>query len=158
MSLTSLLTATAWVDFAVIVLSKFVHLTNALGTWYADFGMNAVGADVLIIVLGIYLVQLLFPGIHGWNLVAGAVSVQLIHDVLFYFLVILGVPEGQNKIIDLFRRYSGEGSWKILLADASMVTASVLLMEYLDNNVPDNWIAFLGILALYSLIYIIYTK
>jgi hypothetical protein len=158
MTLVSLLTATAWVDFVVIVLSKFVHLTNALGTWYADFGMNAVGSDVLIIVLGIYLVQLLFPGIHGWNLVAGAVSLQIIHDILFYFGVILGVPEGQNKIIDLFRRYAGEGSWKIILADSIMVASSVLLMEYLDNNVPDKWIAFLGLLALYSLIYIVYTK
>ena len=158
MSLVSLLTATAWVDFAVIVLSKFVPLTKALGTWYADFGMTAVGADVLIIVLGIYLIQLLFPGIHGWNLVAGAVSLQLIHDVVFYFAVILGVPAGQNKIIDLFRKYSGEGSWKILLADASMVAASVFLMEYLDNSVADKWIAFWGLLAAYSLLYIVHTK
>lgn len=158
MSLTALVTATAWVDFAVIVLSKFFPLTKALGTWYADFGMNAVGSDVLIIVLGIYLVQLLFPGIAGWNLVAGAVSLQVVHDILFYILVIQGVPSGQNAIIDLFKRYAAEGSWKIVVADAAMVTASVLLMEYMDNNVPTGWIAFAGLLALYSLIYIVYTK
>ena len=158
MTLTSLLTATAWVDFAVIVLSKFVPLTKSLGTWYADFGMSAVGADVLIIVLGIYLVQLLFPGIHGWNLVAAAVILQLIHDVVFYFAVILGVPAGQNAMIDIFRKYAQEGSWKILLADASMVAASVLFMEYLDNNIADSWIAFWGLLGVYSLLYIVHTK
>lgn len=158
MSLLALGTAVAWVDFAVIVLSKFVPLTKALGTWYAEFGMSAVGADVLIIVLGIYLVQLVFPGIYGWKLVGYAVALQVVHDVLFYIGVIQGVPSGQNAIIDLFKRYAAEGSWKIILADSAMVASSVLLMEYLDNNYSDAWISFFGLLAVYSLIYIIHTK
>jgi hypothetical protein len=39
-----------------------------------------------------------------------------------------------------------------------MVISSVLLMEYLDNNIPDAQIAWIGLLALYSLLYVIYTK
>lgn len=158
MSLTALVTATAWVDFVVIVLSKFLPLTKSLGTWYANFGMNAVGADVLVIVLGIYLVQLFFPNASGWTLAGYAVTLQVAHDVLFYLGIIRGVPDGQNGIIDLFKRYAAEGSWKIILADSAMVVSSVFLMEYLDNNVSDAWIAFWGLLALYSLIYIVYTK
>jgi hypothetical protein len=154
----ALLTSVAWVDFGVIVLSKFVHLTNALNTWYKDFGLVAVGSDILIIVLGIALAQLIYPGLSGWGLVSVAVVIQLIHDVLFYLLVIRGVPDGQNAIIDLFKRYAAEGSWKILLADAGMVAASVLLMEALDNNLTDDQVGFLGVLAVYSLLYIIYTK
>lgn len=154
----ALLTSVAWVDFGVIVLSKFVHLTNALNTWYKDFGLVAVGSDILIIVLGIALAQLIYPGLSGWGLVSVAVTIQLIHDVLFYLLVIRGVPDGQNAIIDLFKRYAAEGSWKILLADAGMVVASVLLMEALDNNLTDDQVGFLGVLAVYSLLYIIYTK
>ena len=154
----SLFTATAWVDFAVIVLSKFFPLTKTLGTWYRDFGVVAVGSDILIIVLGIALAQLIVPGISGWNLVGLSVLIQVIHDVLFYILVILGVPEGQNKIIDLFKKYAAEGSWKIILADSAMVASSVLLMEWLDNNYSDSQIGFVGLLAVYSLLYIIYTK
>ena len=154
----SLFTATAWVDFAVIVLSKFFPLTKALGTWYRDFGVVAVGSDILIIVLGIALAQLIVPGISGWNLVGLSVLIQVIHDILFYILVILGVPEGQNKIIDLFKKYAAEGSWKIILADSAMVASSVLLMEWLDNNYSDSQIGFVGLLAVYSLLYIIYTK
>jgi hypothetical protein len=154
----SLFTATAWVDFAVIVISKFFPLTKALGTWYRDFGVVAVGSDILIIVLGIALAQLIVPGISGWNLVGLSVLIQVIHDVLFYVLVILGVPEGQNKIIDLFKKYAAEGSWKIILADSAMVASSVLLMEWLDNNYSDSQIGFIGVLAVYSLLYIIYTK
>lgn len=155
---TSLLTATAWVDFAVIVISKFFPLTKALGTWYSKFGVVAVGSDILIIVLGIALAMLLFPGISGWNLVAVSVGIQIVHDVLFYIGVIRGVPSGQNAIIDLFKQYAAEGSWKIIVADSAMVAASVLLMEYLDNNLPADITRFLGVLATYSLLYIIYTK
>lgn len=155
---TSLLTATAWVDFAVIVLSKFFPLTKALGTWYSKFGLVAIGSDILIIVLGIALAMLIAPGISGWNLVGLSVLIQIVHDVLFYLLVILGVPAGQNAIIDLFKAYAAEGSWKIIVADAGMVAASVLLMEYFENNLSSDMTAFLGILAVYSLLYILYTK
>ena len=155
---TSLLTATAWVDFAVIVLSKLFPLTKALGTWYSKFGLVAIGSDILIIVLGIALAMLISPGISGWNLVGLAVLIQVVHDILFYLVVILGVPSGQNAIIDLFKSYAAEGSWKIIVADAGMVAASVFLMEYLENRVSDDVIGFLGILAVYSLLYILYTK
>ena len=154
----SLLTATAWVDFTVIVLSKIFPLTKTLGDWYRDFGVVAVGSDVLIIVLGIALAKLLFPDASGFKLVGIAVGIQVLHDILFYIGIIRGVPDGQNKIIDLFKKYAGEGGYKIILADAAMVAGSVLLMEYLDNNFSDDVIGFLGILAVYSLLYIIYTK
>jgi hypothetical protein len=58
----------------------------------------------------------------------------------------------------LFKRYAAEGSWKIIVADSAMVASSVLLMEWLDNNLSDNQVGFVGILAVYSLLYIIYTK
>ena len=154
----SLLTATAWVDFAVIVLSKFLPLTKALDTWYADFGLVAVGSDVLIIVLGIALAQLLVPTAKGLMLVGIAVLIQVVHDVLFYVGVIQGVPTGQNAIIDLFKKYAAEGSWKIIVADSAMVASSVLLMEWMNETLSKDWIAFAGILAVYSLLYILYTK
>jgi hypothetical protein len=91
-------------------------------------------------------------------LVGLSVLIQVIHDVLFYIGIIRGVPDGQNKIIDLFKRYAAEGSWKIIVADSAMVASSVLLMEWLDNNLSDNQVGFVGILAVYSLLYIIYTK
>jgi len=158
MNWTALFTATAWVDFAVIVLSKFFPLTKALGTWYKEFGVVAVGQDILIIVLGIALAMFLAPGASGWSLVGVAVTIQLIHDVLFYVGVIVPTPAGHNRILDLFKQYAAEGSWKILLADAGMIAASVLLMETLDNNYTDTQVGFLGLLAVYALSYIIYTN
>ncbi len=158
MQILSLFTAAMWVDFAVIVLSKFVPLTKALGTWYAQFGPVAAASDVLIIVLGVLLAQLLYPGISGWALVAVAVLIQLIHDVLFYLLIIQPIPAGHNKIIDLFKQYAAEGSWKILLADSAMMVATVLGAEALENSYTPDRILFGGLLGVYSLLYIVYTK
>jgi hypothetical protein len=155
---TALLAATAWVDFIVIVLSKIFPLTKSLATWYADFGLVAIGTDILIIVLGIALAMFLFPGYSGLPLIGVAVGIQLLHDVLFYVGVIQAVPFGQNRIIDLFKRYASEGSWKILVADAAMVAGSVYLMETLDAWLTDDQVLWTGLLALYSLLYILYTK
>lgn len=155
---TALLAATAWVDFVVIVLSKVFPLTKSLGTWYADFGLVAIGSDILIIVLGIALAMLLVPGASGLTLIAVAVGIQLLHDILFYVGVIQAVPSGQNRIIDLFKRYAAEGSWKILLADAAMVASAVYLMETLDAWLTDDQITWVGLLGVYSLLYILYTK
>ena len=154
---TALLAATAWVDFLVIVLSKVFPLTKSLATWYADFGLVAIGSDILIIVLGIALAMFLAPNASGLALIGVAVAIQLVHDILFYG-VILVVPPGQNRILDLFKRYAAEGSWKILLADAAMVAGSVWLMETLDAWLTDDQVVWTGLLGLYSLLYILYTK
>ena len=154
---TALFAATAWVDFAVIVLSKVFPLTKSLGTWYADFGLNAVAMDVLIIVLGIALAKLLFPAAAGLTLIGIAVAIQIVHDLLFYGIILM-VPPGQNRVMDLFKRYAAEGSWKILLADSAMVAASVYGMETLDAVLTDDQVLWTGLLGLYSLLYILYTK
>ena len=158
MQLFPLLTAAIWVDFAVVVISKFIPLTKALGTWYEQFGPVAAASDILIIVLGVLLAKLIYPNISGITLVAVAVIIQLIHDILFYLLVIKPLPAGQNKIIDLFKQYAVEGSWHILLADSAMVAATVLGAEALEKSFTSNSIAFGGLLGVYSLLYIVYTK
>ena len=154
---TALFAATAWVDFAVIVLSKVFPLTKSLSTWYADFGLNAVAMDVLIIVLGIALAKLLFPAATGLMLIGIAVAIQIVHDLLFYGIILI-VPPGQNSVMDLFKRYAAEGSWKILLADSAMVAASVYGMETLDAVLTDDQVLWTGLLGLYSLLYVLYTK
>lgn len=154
---TALFAATAWVDVAVIALSKVVPLTKSLTTWYAEFGLNAVGLDILVIVLGIALAKFLVPAATGLTLIGVAVAIQLVHDLVFYG-IILAVPAGQNRVMDLFKRYAAEGSWKILVADAAMVAAAVWGMETLDAVLTDDQVLWTGLLGLYALLYIVYTK
>jgi hypothetical protein len=165
MRLISILSAALWVDFAVMTLIKvvptpiwFLPPTGALTLWYDKFGLAAVAADVLSLVLGVLLATFLFPGAMGLQLVMAAVFVQMIHDIFFYVVVIQGLPQGQNEMIDVFKSYASEGSWKILVADALMITSVVALGRLSDLLFSYRTIAFQALLGMYSLIYITYTK
>lgn len=155
----SLLTAATWVDVGTIALSKgIVSMPPSLQTWYATYGLVAGLADILVIVLGVALVKLFVPGATGLRLIGLSVGVQLVHDVLFYVGVIRGVPTGQNSIVDLFKRYASEGSWRILLGDAAMIAATAWGMEALDRGLSKDQVTWVGLLGFYSLLYLLYTK
>lgn len=165
MRLISILSAALWVDFAVMSLIKvvpepiwFLPPTGALSLWYDKFGLAAVSADVLSLFLGVLLATFLFPGATGLQLVMGAIFVQMVHDIFFYIVVIQGLPQGQNSMIDVFKSYASEGSWKILLADALMISSVVALARLSDLVFSYRVIAFQALLGMYSLIYITYTK
>jgi len=60
-------------------------------------------------------------------------------------------------MIDLFKEYASENSWKILVADSIMIGSTVLLADYL-SHIRQSYNAFVGLLGVYALTYIIYTK
>jgi hypothetical protein len=61
-------------------------------------------------------------------------------------------------MIDVFKSYASEGSWKILVADALMITSVVALASLSDLFFSYRAVAFQALLGMYSLIYITYTK
>lgn len=156
MQLPEILEAVAVVDFFTIVLSKFFNLGKSLDKWYAKFGMTAVLSDCLIIVLGIQLALIIEPKAGFFMILLTAMCIQIFHDILFYFLVIQPIPKGHNEVIDLFKEYADENSWKIIVADSLMVLSTVSLAQYF-TFLPKLMGQFYGLLALYGLTYIIYT-
>jgi uncharacterized protein YacL len=157
MKLLDISSAVVWVDFITIVLHKFFNFGKSLDKWYVQFGIVAVISDCLVIVLGIMIAQFIVPGASTLILAAVSIAVQIVHDYLFYILVILGVPKGQNRMIDLFKEYATENSWKILVADSTMIGSTVILADLLSEY-SDNVTSFIGLLGAYALTYIIYTK
>jgi uncharacterized protein YacL len=156
MELFHISSSVVWIDFLVIALSKIVPMTSSLSVWYKQFGIVAVISDCLVIVLGILLAQLVSPTASVTGLAITSVIIQVIHDVLFYVGVILPIPKGQNAMIDLFKTYSKQGSYKILLADSAMIGGTVFLADYL-KTFSDDIVTFVGLLGVYALTYIIYT-
>jgi len=163
LTLPQILVSVLVVDVAVIFLVRFLPLMfgKPINEWYDRFGLNAVIADVLVIVLGILIAQyvLQYTGIKPTLpvLLALVVAVQLIHDLLFYFCVVLPIPEGHNAMIDVFKTYTTSGGAKILAADAAMIAGSVLLATGLQA-LPPATTAFTGILAAYTVPYILTTR
>lgn len=157
MDLLHISSSVVWVDFLVILISKFYPMTSALDVWYKQFGIVAVISDCLVIVLGILLAQFISPNTSVTGLAITSVIIQLIHDVLFYIGVIIPIPKGHNSMIDLFKKYSNEGGYKILLADSAMIGGTVFLADHLGTY-PDKVVTFIGLLGVYALTYIIYSN
>lgn len=154
MNLLHISSAVVWVDFITIALHKLFNLGKSLDVWYKQFGIVAVLSDCLVIVIGILIAQIFLPSIP---LVIASIFVQLVHDILFYLLVILPIPQGHNAMIDLFKQYSTENGWKILLADSIMIGSTVVIGEQLSSLNP-KLVQFIGLVGAYALTYIIYTR
>lgn len=141
-----------------IIFSKVVAPSKALNVWYDKFGPVASTLDILVLVLAIALAKFSMPAASGVVLIGVALVIQIIHDVVFGGIIV-GLPKGHNELMDIFKSYytRDTGYW-ILLADAVLISSSVFLMEWLEENLSPDWITFLGILAVYSLLYILYTR
>lgn len=157
MDLLHISSAVVWVDFFTMALSKVFSMTRSLDVWYSKFGIVAVLSDCLVIILGVMIAQFISPSASVTTLAGISVIVQVLHDVLFYILVILGVPRGQNAMIDLFKTYSSEGGYKIILADSAMIASTVFFGDYL-TQFSRNTVSFVGLLGAYALTYILYTR
>jgi hypothetical protein len=153
------------VDVVVIFLAKYLPdiLGESINLWYERFGLNAVISDVLIIALGFYTARYAYtyfvPSSYGFNLwyfLAFLVGIQLVHDLFFYFAIIKPIPQGHNRMIDVFKRYSS-GGVKILLSDAAMMIASALIAMSLKEGGPEVY-AGLSLFTVYTLPYILETK
>lgn len=157
MNLLHISSAAVWVDFLVILISRFYPMTTALDTWYKEFQAVAVLNDCLVIILGILIAQFLYPRASVTTLAIVSVIVQVIHDSLFYVGVILPLPKGHNVMMDLFKKYAAEGGYKIILADSAMISGTVFLSDYL-SKLDFNTVSFIGLLGVYALTYMIYTR
>lgn len=164
-----ILIAVLVVDVVVIVMARYfpdIFGTN-LNRWYDLFGLNAVIADVIIIVLGFVIGRYAYTNFVKEKFVDGEwspvwftgtlVVIQLIHDLLFYFGIIKQLPAGHNAMIDVMRQYGESGGFKILLGDAAMMTASSFLAMALKAS-SGHIVSAVGLMALYIVPYILYTK
>ena len=146
------------IDLVVIALTKQSLLGSSLKIWYNDFGLSAVIADTLILVLGIMIAQYVYTEYFSKSsplifLLLIAV-IQLVHDVLFYLFAILGTPKGQNKVMDLFKTYAKELRGKILGGDLAMILGSTAIAAA-AKSLSQPLFVFLSILAVYTVPYII---
>jgi hypothetical protein len=155
------ITAVTLVDIVALVLSRNDLVGEVVNTWYNRFGFGAFVSDVGSISFGIFFALALFSYVFPKNsftlfhFMASVVGIQLVHDLLLA-LVIKGYPAGSNRMMDVFKMYVNEKSWKILLVDATMMIGSVLLIYLLlklDNIAIYALLAF----SLYVAQYLIYS-
>ena len=144
--------------FVIFLLNARVIKSQVLRKWYSQYNLSAVIADVLIILIGLIITRAIyyyvFDSFSIIKFIILAVIVQITHDILFY-VFFSNIPKGVNKMLDTFKDYANEVSYKAILADSGMMIMSCLIASYLVNkNTNTNIIV--SISFLYLLPYLLY--
>jgi len=159
-------TAAIVVDVVVIFLVKYAGERPSFGVkvlneWYDRFGIFAVGADVISLIIGVVAARYIYSAMFKeWNMMLFLLIVvlfQACHDIFFYISTIIRLPRGENGMIDVFQDYAKEnGAW-ILVADAAMIVSTAVGAMAL-KAMPAHY-TYSGLLVtLYSLCFIVFTK
>jgi hypothetical protein len=146
-------------DLFVIFLSNTKIIdSKVLREWYAKYNLSAVIADVFIILIALIITRAIYYYVFDRfsivNFIILAVVVQVIHDLLFSLFFSI-VPRGFSKMLDTFKDYAKEASYKAILSDSGMMILSCLLASYLVNQSANtNMITF--VVIVYLLPYFLY--
>jgi hypothetical protein len=144
--------------FVILLLNIGIIKSQVLRKWYSQYNLSAVIADVLIILIGLIITRAIyyyiFDSFSIIKFIILAVIVQITHDILFY-VFFSNIPKGVNKMLDTFKDYANDVSYKAILSDSGMMIMSCLIAYYLVNkNTNTNIIV--SISFLYLLPYLLY--
>jgi hypothetical protein len=144
--------------FVILLLNTKMFKSVVLKDWYNSYNLSAVMADVLIIFLVLILTRFLYYRLFDKfsivQFVALAVALQVLHDVIFYLFFKI-VPRGMNRMLDTFKDYANEVSYKAILGDSGMMIMASLIASYLaSKDANTNFIIL--IVSLYILPYLLY--
>jgi len=144
--------------FVILLLNVGLIKSKVLNKWYLQYNLSAVMADVLIILLVLIITKSIYYYIFEeyslLKFISIALILQIIHDILFYILF-SNIPRGVNKMMDTFKDYAKEVSYKAIIGDSGMIILSCLLGAYfVTKNINTNIIVL--IISLYLLPYLLY--
>ena len=142
----------------IILLNLNIIQSRVLKEWYAKYNLSAIICDILIIFIGLiiarYVYYKIFKTYSLFKFTSLAVCIQIIHDILFYQIA-KSVSRGANKMMDTFKDYGKEVSYKAILADSGMmIMASVMGSYLIGENLNTNIIIL--IVSAYIMPYLLY--
>nr|QFG74612.1 MAG: hypothetical protein [Megaviridae environmental sample] len=151
-------------DIIIIFLLYYTKVFGApetLKEWYEKYRLSAVIADVFILIIGMILGRIFYKKLFNkWNFIKFSLLIlviQIIHDLLFYFLIIKPISPDTNNMLSLFKRYADEVSYGAVLGDSFMMFITVLFSS-IFANLSTNHNIILSVILMYILPYILYTK
>lgn len=154
------------VDILVLFLIRFfpAFFGKSINVWYNRFKLNAVIADVGIIVIGFAVARYIYSEYiyptYDWNALyftLTTVLTQIVHDIGFYFGVVRPIPAGHNAMIDIFKMYGEEVGVKAIASDSAMMMASSGLAMLL-KSAPPHITALVGMIGIYIVPYLLETR
>ena len=144
--------------FVILLLNMKLINSQVLRKWYSQYNLSAVIADVFIILIGLIIARAIyyyiFDNFSILKFILVAVVVQVIHDILFYILF-KNVPRGMNRMLDTFKDYANEVSYKAIISDSGMMVMAAIIASYLAGESLNKNIIVL-VVSVYVLPYLLY--
>jgi hypothetical protein len=179
-------TPTVWLGYftALCIIEAFMLMNfrlfpnfwgSLINIWYDKFGLVAIMLDMLIVLIGFWITQKLYGYIFGsstklsvsvaasswdtlWKFLLLFLGVQIIHDILFYVLV-LKKSKGSNAIFDLINTYGSKHGFYTILGDSLMVILSIIMAWFLlKSDVSFSTYIICILCSLYMIGYLLYMK
>ena len=102
---------------------------ESLNTYFDTFGLEGILANTSLIVIMFQVARWAYTKFytetgHAWSpfvFICVLITVQLLHDVLFYYGAINLIPSGNNEMIDALKRYSKENGSRAFFAHAAFL-------------------------------------
>ena len=161
-----LLVGAVLIEILVVAITRFFPAFSGkyLNLWYSRFKLTAILMDVTSVMIGFGIARYIYTEYvypkndwNPWYFTGLAIVVQVVHDVLFYIGVVRQVPEGQNGLVDLFKKYAEAGGWRVVLGD-SAIMAGTSIGSMLLKAFPLHGVVFLGLAGAYALPYFMEAK
>lgn len=149
-------------DIIIIFILYYTPFFNSkyLMKWYETYRLSGIIADVFIIIIGFVITRYIYSRLNlEWNplkFLLLYLIVQITHDFLFY-LFFNSVPRGLNRMLDLFKDYAIEVSYKAILGDSFMIIIAVIAAMIFANFSLNTNIIILVVL-IYLIPFVLYTR
>jgi len=135
----------------ILIHSKFLKY------WYKHYGLAAVMADVLIVMIVFiitrYFYSRFFSSFNIAFFILLALVVQVVHDISFYAFF-SAVPRGFNGMLDVFKDYAKETTGYAILGDSTIILFSCIFSSLMAGSSLNMNIIYL-ITTLYFIPYIL---
>ena len=162
------LTVTFIVELLVVYIFTATNYPSWVTTnWYYNLRWTSLILDMTSVMVGFYLAKFAYLTLLSNNVITATypifkyssvlITIQVVHDTMFYFTTILPTKRGSNYIIDLFKDYAKVYKTKAIIGDSLMYLTALPMLFNLDY-VSDDVKIFSCILCLYLLGYLIYKK
>jgi hypothetical protein len=122
-----------------LILHKYVR-SYYLEKWYKTFHLSSIIENVTTLMCIVIATRYIYKNIsYEWNIFCFtllAVIVMMIYDISFY-LVFTYIPKGYSRILDFFKKYKSQLTYKNIGINSIMIIFTCLLSSYfstLDNN------------------------
>jgi len=115
-----------------LLTHKFFQ-SEALDGWYRKFNLNAILADVFILMIGVTITRFayyyIFTEYNLFLFMFLAVCIQITHDFLFYWLF-KSTPDGYSRILDHFKLYANSLGGYAVFGNSCAIVMSCLFAAH----------------------------